>query len=1482
MSPTRDDPYRELLDAAPDLALAPSLLMRLAQQPGDRRQNAQATSRAVQVASRGKALKQITDDGDDDLFHRSLDFLRSHSMTAVEQGTFGKSSQQLKRERIARENRATALGMPVEDLDAYEKGQADFDKTGKLVRVPGAATSSLPPSLAINPARGVAALNAGLAEAQHQYRALRDIQQTHGTLAAILEGVAITGGAVGGGLLGGAPGAVLGGEAAGGVTQRALFSDSWERTQNADAYRDGNGNKVMFGNDVASGIFHLDRGSLPHSALSGVLNLVFDLSADPVGAAAGLAKGYNATERAAGGLLGRTRGDTVIRTVADFDQIVARRPQVTRVFEDIAKKQAAEIARDYPRFTPLAVDMGKARTADGVANVLRDAITLGELRGEALPVMVRRGGRVADEVLTGAATDDVIGRMARFNRRVRTKLPMRYDAEERQFSAVEIDPASNKATDITALRSALKMSNLSERVINGTINDYLYSVDIGERRLIARNVFSRGFLAQVMGHDPGNDVDVLNDLAQRVKTEITQQMGGVGGMEGAQYGYNVLGHDLSHVGGAAGPQTAAIYAGQRGPLKLPEYAAWLRTVREEAGGVKALYGRMDDFAFRHIIVPFKGLALVTGGFALRVGLMAEGVPAGFREGVTKLVRSGVTARNAKRAFRAADDILATEEGEIADTALALLHNGRHIVQDDKLAKHAVDLTIANDGHIVPPALRAGHFETDTKIPQVERDRINFYHITQDAPTGMRETERFTGYRAGDTEFPAMWGRALNEAQRDEGARLHAGVYERVLRGGGDVDAATTAAIRADEQWLRANPDVVSDMMRANVAPNGADPILEFARTRVEATKGLTHFLREGEPVANLDLLKQLASEDKFSYDRLAGIAPAERPLVVKGRVRVPDTKGNLVERVTNVGFRKMVDPLINSLGRNHQYLLEYARVRDALDPAVVEGLFSHEEAVQKAQEIAVHRIARFIHNPAERTQVSTMLRNYAPFYFAQEQSYRRLGRLLASDPQAFRRYQIANAAVTDFIHSQQDAEGRSHLVIPALGFLDETGINALHATGLPVAQAVPTAILGNVSSLDTVLPFNELSPEGARPSWSVFVTITARALAALMPERKRFLTEVVGEIPMAGAWWEQMIPNTALRNAAKTLGSESLDSATIATVQALAYRQNVAMTKWLAAGHDRTDPGAPRLVPPSNASPEEKKDFQERVRNQARITYMMKAIISEFSPLAPQVDIGDYKIKEGLDKSIKKYGIIEGTARYLEAHPDATPYTVFASEATTVPIQPYKLAQDFVDKHHALFRDYPNAAAYLIPQDESGEFDNAAYQEQLALGLRERKSFKKFVQDLYVSEGFAQYEQDNRVHEAALEDIGDDDELAKEENDNWKTYLHDTLAVNNPVWWNYFTSPERENRRNNELRQLRLVVADKRAPQTSLTKGIRGLLTDLDGHLATLEDGRIEGWSREEKDDEMENWSSYLNRVAEDNPQLSLVIGRLFKYFGTK
>lgn len=1438
---------------------------------------------------------------------------------------------------------------------------------------PGYETAKESPRLA-GAAVGLsqADLNQSLREVQHQYRALRDVYDTHGIAAGLTETAIVAAGGALGTLVQPGAGTGLGATLAGGISERSLYADSWERTANGEAYRDGAGQKVSPGRDFAR-FLGLDQGTLPYTALSAISDGLFDLGADPLAHGLGVYKGFNASERAAGGLMGAIRGDTVLRSADDIDRLLEARPLTTRAaFQSMAAKDAAQIADEFPKFQSIAKDLGDAQSVDEVADVFRDALQGPELLGHALPTKLNYDQpRLALPNLDGVDAQLAtlgpeyrpIGRIRGFVRRASTKIPMNVNPDTLEFSATRIDPARND--NYGAVRAALKFGNLNDRVVDGVMNDYINAVDTGQRRLIFRNAMVRSLLSTGIADD--------SQLVSRARQEVADIMGGISGAEGAHYGYDIAGGDLSRlVVDSGGETTAAIYAGQRGDLALPEFKAWTRAIRE-AQGAKALFGRLDDWAFRRVTVPFKALNLLTGGFALRVAT-AELIPAVLRNGVLDTIRASAAARAANYGEILADD----EIGHIQAAVVKMLRGPAEFVAKPEDIELATDLIMQNQGHVVAPAVRAGDYVANDAIGKLEADRHNIYALITDHPNTSRESGRFEGILSGVEDQPLYWQRAIREAVGDEGARIHAAAYRDAYlsagretveadRAGGFIETtsreaptdlpfnegdrlaihdiefnrakerglsdtaaeqvagekadaaaikafiptaeeaaggrtakytddelvkiATRAAIKADEHYLRniMDPAELTDFTRSLRASNpDADPILEFARTRVEATKGLSHApVRDaagnvvGRP--HIDILNDIANGTTTPVERLKGINVGDRPLTVKGRVREPELPGSMIERLANVGFHRVLDPIINTVGREHQYLLSVKRFMADYDGMIAAGQITRDEALMHSQTKAIQDVVRFIHNPSERTQFSVLTRNLAPFWFAQEQSYRRVGRLLSTDPKAFRRYQIMIGAFTNYVHEQHDEQGMAHFVIPGLGWLDETAIAAMASAGLPIAGAVPTQVLGNVNSLQTVFPFSE----GLRPSWSVFVTVPAHIVEGLFPELREPVTSFIGEAANAGSTWDALIPSTPVRNLVKAfVDGPTMTSGMTSTFQALAYKQNVEMEKWVEKGGDPSSPNAPHLIPAADASPLERKEFIEKLRNQTRINIMFRAIFSAVSPTAPSIDVGDYGIKEEVQRSIDKYGYFDGVQRYLDKNPNATPYTITKSKsANDAPaIAPIKSAQQFVDNNLALFRQYPAAAGYLIPQDANGAYDSAAYQEQIALGLRERKNFKDFSEDFYVNEGFAQYDADKQAHDAAIADLTaqDDTDGITAENSSWSDYLENGLGKQNPVWWDYFTSQDRENRRSNEIAQLRELITLPRVRKTAQVRGIIDLLGDLDTHLAALDNGRLDGWSRDERQAEIDSWQAYLDSVSQQRPDLELVISRLLAHEGAR
>src|ERR1035437_10874126 len=103
---------------------------------------------------------------------------------------------------------------------------------------------------------------------------------------------------------------------------------------------------------------------------------------------------------------------------------------------------------------------------------------------------------------------------------------------------------------------------------------------------------------------------------------------------------------------------------------------------------------------------------------------------------------------------------------------------------------------------------------------------------------------------------------------------------------------------------------------------------------------------------------------------------------------VPDSTGT-IQRIANVGFQKVLNPMVNFLSRQPIGLNEWDRQWEIQKPFVAAGVKSYDEAVNTALDVTVNRVMRTVHNLTDRTQWTVTIRNWAPFDFAQEQADRK-------------------------------------------------------------------------------------------------------------------------------------------------------------------------------------------------------------------------------------------------------------------------------------------------------------------------------------------------------------------------------------------------------------------------------------------------------------------------------------------------------------
>jgi hypothetical protein len=502
---------------------------------------------------------------------------------------------------------------------------------------------------------------------------------------------------------------------------------------------------------------------------------------------------------------------------------------------------------------------------------------------------------------------------------------------------------------------------------------------------------------------------------------------------------------------------------------------------------------------------------------------------------------------------------------------------------------------------------------------------------------------------------------------------------------------------------------------------------------------------------HMQLLANVAEGKQTPFEALDEIPREQWPVHLPGRELIPDTTST-IDRIANVGFRKVLDPIINFLSREPLYVNEAYNQYKYLKPLIDSGEVLPEEARAIAQVRATVGVLPFIHNTMERSQFSTLARNFMPFYFAQEQAYKRFGRLLADDPGAFRQFQLMITGLHEAGSTATDPNGQSWLTYPGAGFLSQGTVSVLGKMGIPVVGSVPVSFSGQLKSLNTVFPF----AEGVRPSFGPVVSIASHLIENRFPELSPAVHTIIGDQAASGSIYDQLIPNQTLKGVIQALDpgmrSRSMQNAMMHTIQNMAYRQEKAMKAWTDAGNDPNSLDAPQIIPKSTEGDQWQK-FMDRVKNQTRITFIVKTAIGAVTPAAPITNVGDWGLRADARDLIKKLGVSAGLQAFHEQHPDATPYEVFLSKSTAgAPLSATTTGQNWINDNLDLLHRYPNAGAWFIPQ-VAGEFNQGVYNEQMAQHLRAYKSPEQVMNDIYVAAGNDQfYNRDLPTYRKALAD----------------------------------------------------------------------------------------------------------------------------------
>ena len=616
------------------------------------------------------------------------------------------------------------------------------------------------------------------------------------------------------------------------------------------------------------------------------------------------------------------------------------------------------------------------------------------------------------------------------------------------------------------------------------------------------------------------------------------------------------------------------------------------------------------------------------------------------------------------------------------------------------------------------------------------------------------------------------------------------------------------AVRLIADFIRKNPKIADDsILKANNISVDQHAQIVYDRTRkVFETRRVD---ANGVKELNNDLLDKIRTVDengeyvvsgRISLDDLYTQSDMDLPESVIGPQLVPvsDT-GNMTASLMENGWRWLGmanarisrQPIVVSEMLDIRKAMRKTGFEDAWIASYTKGINPAEQGlIDQAIELGKRDLARvveeraigqtlaYIDNPLVRSQASFSIRNFARFYRATEDFYRRVGRAVKYNPES-----IAVAALTyeGISHSgfiQEDDQGERYFVYPGIAPVYNAVQKAFDAMGIGPEFKVPFPVQFG-AQLKMTTP--SLNPDSIVPTFAGPVGAFA-------------VKTVTGLVDFFGA------PGAADQITRLTLGKYAVDQPIISSFlpahvnrliaamdrderdsqYASAYRK--AVTYLEAGGHGipKTYDENDNLIPPTAQQLE---DYRLMVKQTTMNILGMRFVFGFFAPASPQIqlksdmnewvrDNGRANFKQLWNDLKDEYGADYESAmkRWVELYPNQIAFTIPESERSTVASFSYaEESGNFVEANQELFKQYPEGAAFLIPNKSGFSWD--AYKNMTDMGLRKNQRVDEHLRKIQTAADLQAYYERKGEYEASLENSATDYERSRLRKDftAWKT-----------------------------------------------------------------------------------------------------------------
>jgi hypothetical protein len=476
--------------------------------------------------------------------------------------------------------------------------------------------------------------------------------------------------------------------------------------------------------------------------------------------------------------------------------------------------------------------------------------------------------------------------------------------------------------------------------------------------------------------------------------------------------------------------------------------------------------------------------------------------------------------------------------------------------------------------------------------------------------------------------------------------------------------------------------------------------------------------------------------------------------------------------------------------------------------------------VSIAEDLAKERVLAFVDNPAVRSQLAMSGRNFARFYRATEDFYRRIYRTVKYNPEALTRASLTYEGVAHSGFVQTDDNGDQYFFYPGLTPVYKVMNGVMKAFGVPTAFQVPMPVEfgGKLKMITPSMNPDSLFPTFAGPLASMPMKMLFNVVPQLKDLEETFLGTYGVDQPMISA----VLPGHVNRILA-TLNKDERNSQ-----YASAFRK--AATYLEASGHGlkpKIDPETNLEIPPT---PAELAQYQDRIQSATISVLAVRALFGFIAPASPQItlksDLSKWvrdnertSYKQVFNQLINKYGSIDkATEEWIRLFPDEMPYTISESDNTSV------LAARSVDKsvgwiqeNEGLLKKYREGGVFLMPRE--GDFNFDAYKLLYKSGLKENKTLQDFLREIQTAKDEQTYYSQRDNFEAQLATTYSD--VAKRQlRDQFSTWKEQFLGSRPMLQEELGKGAESQIRRLRAYDDLRLMLNDKTVTTSPATRTI--------------------------------------------------------------